>query len=88
MSKYFHYLRYFIAFISLVFSCLYLIVFLFELYDVIDKCYSINRFSISVLNCIQVFYYEILKTSLFIVVLFLLAIFMAQKLILPFKSGG
>ena len=33
------------------------------------------------------FYYEILKTSLFVVVLFLLVILIMQKLTVPFKSG-
>ena len=87
MSKYMNYLKYFIAFICFVLSCIFLIVFLLELYDLINRCYSINRFSVSVLNCIQVFYYEILKNSLFVVVLFLLAILIMQKLTVPFKSG-
>ena len=81
------YLKYFIAFICFVLSCIFLIVFLLEFYDLINRCYSINRFSVSVLNCIQVFYFEILKTSLFIVVLFLLAILIMQKLTVPFRSS-
>ena len=87
MSKYMSYLKYFIAFICFVLSCIFLIVFLLEFYDLVIRCYSINRFSVSVLICIQVFYYEILKTSLFVVVLFLLAILTMQKLTVPFKSG-
>ena len=87
MSKYMNYIKYFIAFICFVLSCIFLIVFLLELYDLINRCYSINRFSVSVLNCIQVFYYEILKNSLFVVLLFLLAILIMQKLTVPFKSG-
>ena len=87
MSKYISYFKYFITFISFVLSCIFLLVFLLELYDLLNRCYSINRFSVSVLNCIQVFYYEILKTSLFVVVLFLLAILTMQKLTVPFKSG-
>ena len=87
MSKYMSYLKYFIAFTCFVLSCIFLIVFLLEFYDLINRCYSIKRFSVSVLNCIQVFYYEILKTSLFVVVLFLLAILTMQKLTVPFKSG-
>ena len=81
------YLKYFIAFICFVLSCIFLIVFLLEFYDLINRCYSINRFSVSVLNCIQVFYYEILKNSLLVVVLFLLAILIMQQLTVPFKSG-
>ena len=81
------YLRYFIAFICFVLSCIFLISFLLEFYELINRCYSINRFSVSVFNCIQVFYYEILKTSLLIVVSFLLAIFIIQKLTVPLKSG-
>ena len=87
MSKYMSYLKYFIAFICFVLSCIFLIGFLLEFYDLINRCYNINRFSVSVLNCIQVFYSEILKTSLFVVVLFLLAILIMQKLTVPFKSG-
>ena len=87
MSQDMSYLKYFIAFISFVLSCIFLIVFLLEFYDLINRCYSINRFSVSVLNCIQVFYYEILKTSLLVVVLFLVAILIMQKLTVPFKSG-
>ena len=87
MSKYMSYLKYFIAFICFVLSCIFLIVFLLEFYDLVNRCYSINRFSVSVLNCIQVFYYEILKTSLFVVVLFLLVILIMQKLTVPFRSG-
>ena len=87
MSFLFPYLRYFIAFICLVLSCIFLILFLLEFYELIDRCYSINRFSVSVFNCLQVFYYEILKTSLLIVVSFLLAILIMQKLMVPFKSG-
>ena len=64
MSKYISYLKYFIIFICFVLSCIFLIVFLLEFYDLINRCYSINRFSVSVLNCIQAFSYEILKTSL------------------------
>ena len=87
MSKYMSYLKYFIAFICFVLSCIFLIVFLLEFYDLVNRCYSINRFSVSVLNCIQVFYYEILKNSLFVVVLFLLAILIMQKLTVPFRSS-
>ena len=87
MSKYMGYLKYCIAFICFVLSCIFLIVFLLEFFDLVIRCYSINRFSVSVLNCIQVFYYEILKTSFFVVVLFLLAILTMQKLTVPFKSG-
>ena len=87
MSKYMNYLKYFIAFICFVLSCIFLIVFLLEFYDLINRCFSINRFSVSVLNCIQVFYYEILKTSFFVVVLFLLVILIMQKLTVPFRSG-
>ena len=87
MSKYISYLTYFITFICFVLSCVFLISFLLEFYDLINRCYSINRFSVSVLTCVQVFYYEILKTSLFVVVLFLLAILTMQKLKVPFKSG-
>ena len=87
MSNYFPYLRYFIAFTCLVLSFLFLILFLFEFYELIDRCYNINRFSVSVFNCIQVFYYEILKTSLFVLVLFILAVLIMQRLAVPFKSG-
>ena len=87
MSKYMSYLKYLIAFICFALSCIFLIVFLLEFYDLVNRCYSINRFSVSVLNCIQVFYYEILKTSLLVVVLFLVAILIMQKLTVPFKSG-
>ena len=87
MSKYISYLKYFIIFICFVLSCIFLLLFLLELYDLLNTCYSINRFSVSVFNCIQVFYYKILKTSFFIVVLFLLAILTMQKLTVPFKSG-
>ena len=87
MSKYMSYFKYFIAFICFVLSCIFLIVFLLEFYDLVNRCYSINRFSVSVLNCIQVFYYEILKTSLFVVVLLLLVILMMQRLTVPFKSS-
>ena len=87
MSFLFPYLRYFIAFICFVLSCVFLILFLLEFYELINRCHSINRFSVSAFNCIQVFYYEILKTSLSIVVSFLLAIFIMQKLTVPFKSG-
>ena len=87
MSFLFPYLRYFIAFICFVLSCVFLILFLLEFYELINRCYSINRFSVSVFNCIQVFYYEILKTSLLIVVSFLLTILIMRKLTVPFKSG-
>jgi len=87
MSEYISYLKYFIAFICFVLSCIFLIVFLLEFYNLINRCYSINRFSVSVLNCIQAFSYEILKTSLFVVVSFLIAILIMQKLTVPFKSG-
>ena len=87
MSKHMSYLKYFIAFICFVLSCIFLILFLLEFYDLINRCYSINRFSVSVLNCIQVFYFEILKTILFVLVLFLLAVLIMQKLTVPFKSG-
>ena len=87
MSFLFPYLRHFIAFICFVLSCIFLILFLLEFYELINRCYSINRFSVSVFNCIQVFYYEILKTSLSIVVSFILAIFIMQKLMVPIKSG-
>ena len=87
MSKYMSYLKYLITFICFVLSCIFSIVFLLEFYDLVNRCYSINRFSVSVLNCIQVFYYEILKTSLLVVVLLLLAILTMQKLTVPFKSG-
>ncbi len=87
MSKYVSYLTYFIAFICFILICLFLIVFLLEFYDLINRCYSINRFSVSVLNCIQVYYFEILKTGLFILVLFLMAVLIMQKLTVPFKSG-
>ena len=87
MSEYISYLKYFITFICFVLSCIFLLVFLLEFYDLIKRCYSINRFSVSVLNCIQVFYYEILKTSLFVLVLLLLAILIMQILVVPFKSG-
>jgi len=87
MSNYFPYLRYFIAFTCFVLSCLFLILFLFEFYELINRCYNINRFSVSVFDCIQVFYYEILKTSLFVIVLFLLAILILQRLAVTFKSG-
>ena len=87
MSEYISYLKYFIAFIFFVLSCIFLIVFLLEFYDLINRCISINRFSVSVLNCIQAFSYEILKTSLFVVGLFLMAILIMQKLTVPFKSG-
>ena len=87
MSKYMSYLKYLIAFTCFVLSCIFLIVFLLEFYDLVNRCYSINRLSVSVLNCIQVFYYEILKTSLFVVVLFLLVILIMQKLTVPFRSG-
>ncbi len=87
MSKYMSYLKYFIVFISFVLSCIFLIVFSLEFYDLISRCYSINRFSVSVLNCIQAFSFEILKTSSFVVVLFLMAILIMQKLTVPFKSG-
>ena len=87
MSFLFPYLRYFIVFICFVLSCIFLILFLIDFYELINRCSSINRFSVSVFNCIQVFYYEILKTSLLIVVSFLLAILIMQKLTVPFKSG-
>ena len=87
MSKYISYLKYFIIFICFVLSCIFLLLFLLEFYDLLNTCYSINRVSVSVFNCIQVFYYEILKTSFFVVVLFLLAILTMQKLAVPFKSG-
>jgi len=87
MSFLFPYLRYFIAFICFVLSCVFLILFLFEFYELMNRCYSINRFSVSVFSCIQVFCYEILRTSLLIVVSFLLAILIMQKLTVPFKSG-
>ena len=88
MSKYMSYLKYFIAFICFVLSCIFLIVFLLEFYDLINSCHSINRFSVSFFSCVQVFYFEILKTSLFIVVLFLLAILIMQKLTVPFRSSN
>ena len=87
MSFLFPYLRYFIAFICFVLSCIFLILCILEFYELINRCYNINRFSVSVFNCIQVFYYEILKISLLIVVSFLLAIFIMQKLTPPLKSG-
>ena len=87
MSFLFPYLRYFIAFICLVLSCIFLILFLLEFYELMTRCYSINRFSVSVFNCMQVFYYEILKTTFLIVVSFFLAIFIMQKLTPPLKSG-
>ena len=87
MSKYVNYLTYLIALICFILSCLFLILFLIEFYELINRCISVNRFSVSFLNCVQVFYFEILKTSLFIVVLFLLAILIMQKLTVPFKSS-
>ena len=87
MPKYISYLKYFIIFICFVLSCIFLLVFLLEFYDLINRCYSINRFSVSVLNCIQVFYFELLKTILFVLVLFLLAVLIMRKLTVPFKSG-
>ena len=87
MSKYVSYLTYFIAFISFILSCLFLILYLIEFYELINRCISVNRFSISFFNCTQVFYFEILKSSLFVVVLFFLAILIMQKLTVPFKSG-
>ena len=83
MSKYVSYLNYFIAFICFILSCLFLILFLIEFYELINRCISVNRFSVSFFNCVQVFYFEILKTSLFIVVLFLLAILIMKKLTVP-----
>ena len=87
MSNFFPYLRYFIAFACFVLSCLFLILFSLDFYEHINRCYNINRFSVSIFNCIQVFYYEIVKTSLFVVVLFLLAVLIMQRLAVPFKSG-
>ena len=87
MSFLFPYLRYSFSFICFVLSCVFLILFILEFYELMNRCYSINRFSISVFNCVQVFYYEILKTSFLIVISFLLAIFIMQKLTVPFKSG-
>ena len=87
MSKSVSYLTYFIAFICFILSCLFLLYFLFEFYELVNKCISVNRFSVSFFNCIQVFYFEILKASLFIVVLFLLAILIMQKLTVPFRSS-
>ena len=87
MSKYVSYLTYLIAFICFTLSCLFLILFLIEFYELINMCISVNRFSVSFFNCVQVFYFEILKTSLFVVVLFFLAILVMQKLTVPFKSS-
>ena len=87
MSKSVSYLTYFIAFICFILSCLFLLLFLIEFYELVNKCINVNRFSVSFFNCIQVFYFEILKTSLFIVVLFLLAILIMQKLTVPFRSS-
>ena len=87
MSKYVSYLTYFIAFICFILICLFLILFLTEFYELINRCISVNRFSVSFFNCVQAFYFEILKTSLFIVVLFLLAILIMQKLTVPFRSS-
>ena len=87
MSFLFPYLRYSIAFICFVLSCVFLILFILEFYELINRCYSINRFSISLFSCVQVFYYEMLKTSFLIVISFLLAIFIMQKITIPFKSG-
>ena len=87
MSKYVSYLTYFIAFISFILSCIFFILYLIEFYELIARCISVNRFSISFLNCAQVFYFEILQSSLFVVVLFFLAILIMQKLTVPFKSG-
>ena len=87
MSKYVSYLTYSIAFIGFILSCLFLILFLIEFYELINRCIDINRFSVSFFSCVQVFYFEILKTSLFIVVLFLLAILIMQKLTVPFRSS-
>ena len=64
-----------------------MILFLIEFYELINKCISVNRFSVSFFKCVQVFYFEILKTSLFIVVLFLLAILIMQKLTVPCRSN-
>ena len=87
MSNYLSYLTYFVAFICFILSCIFLILFLFEFYELINRCIRVNRFSVSVLNCLQAFSYEILQTSLFVVVLFLMAILTMQKLTVPFKSG-
>ena len=85
MSFLFPYLRYLIVFICFVLSCIFLILFLIDFFELINRCYSINRFSVSVFNCIQVFYYQILKTGLLILVSLLLAILIMQKLTVPFK---
>ena len=87
MSKYVSYLTYFVAFICFILSCLFLILFLIEFYELINRCISVNRFSVSFYSCVQVFYFEIIKTGLFIAVLLFLAILIMQKLTVPFKSS-